>query len=152
MDKRLLVEAKICTGCRLCEIICSMTHENGRIDIGKARIQVISDIVEGIDNPTVCKQCARPPCAKACPVQAIEHDQRLKIPVVISEKCIGCMACIEACPFSAMFMDRKNGIAIKCDLCNGDPQCVKFCRAYPHIGRSALSYCTVEEWVARRSH
>lgn len=150
MDKRLLVDKKICTGCRLCEITCSMFHEKGRINTRKARIQVMSDILEGIDNPIVCKQCTRAPCMEACPVQAIELDQRLKIPRVIPERCIGCMACVEACPFSAMFFDRETGVAIKCDLCGGDPQCVKFCRAYPHIGRSSLSYCTVEEWIAQR--
>lgn len=43
------------------------------------------------------------------------------------DKCIGCRTCVSVCPFGAMHfvaIDRK---VIKCDLCDGDPQCVRFC-------------------------
>ena len=37
------------------------------------------------------------------------------------------MACLEACPFGAIFFDSEQGVAIMCDLCGGDPACVKRC-------------------------
>ena len=139
MGGRIVADARFCTGCRYCEIICSLFHEK-KVNPRKARIKVISDLLKGVDNPKVCNQCANPPCMKACPQGAIEFDKILKIPVVIENRCKGCKACVEACPFGEMFFDQERNVALKCDLCQGDPQCIKFCRALPHIGCTALSY------------
>jgi Fe-S-cluster-containing dehydrogenase component len=41
------------------------------------------------------------------------------------ELCIGCEACVSQCPFGViMALPEK---VVKCELCNGDPQCVKYC-------------------------
>jgi len=50
------------------------------------------------------------------------------------DKCIGCKACVSACPFGAIFYDPKERLVMKCDLCKGEPLCVKFCPT------GALSY------------
>lgn len=142
MSRRILVDTRFCTGCRYCEIVCSLFHEK-EVNPRKARIMIISNPLKGIDSPKVCHQCANPLCMDVCPQGAIEIDEILKIPVIAEDKCVGCKVCVEACPFGAMFFDLERNIALKCDLCRGDPQCVKFCRALPHIGRAALSY--VEE-------
>lgn len=139
MSKRIVANARFCTGCRYCEIICSLFHEK-KVNPRKARIKIISKLLEGIDEPKVCHQCINPPCLKACPREAIKIDETLKIPIVFEDKCIGCKACVEACPFGEMFFDDERHVALKCDLCGGDPQCIKFCRALPHIGRAALLY------------
>lgn len=62
-----------------------------------------------------------------CPVKAISRDEKLSRVMVNQDKCIGCRSCVAVCPFGAMgfnVIDRKN---FKCDLCDGDPQCVRFC-------------------------
>ncbi|PCN50495.1 4Fe-4S ferredoxin, partial [Candidatus Geothermarchaeota archaeon ex4572_27] len=51
-------------------------------------------------------------------------------------KCIGCKSCNYACPLSAPIFIEELRASSKCDLCDGDPECVKFCssgalRAYP---------------------
>jgi Fe-S-cluster-containing hydrogenase component 2 len=62
-----------------------------------------------------------------CPVKAISRDEKLSRVMVNHNICIGCRSCVTICPFGAMnfsAIDRKN---FKCDLCDGDPQCVRFC-------------------------
>jgi len=61
------------------------------------------------------------------PVKAISRDEKLSRVMVDHNICIGCRSCVTVCPFGAMgfnVIDRKN---FKCDLCDGDPQCVRFC-------------------------
>lgn len=62
-----------------------------------------------------------------CPVKAISRDEKYSRVMVNQNTCIGCRSCVAICPFGAMnfnVIDRK---VFKCDLCDGDPQCVRFC-------------------------
>lgn len=77
-----------------------------------------------LDIAITCRQCADPPCAAACPTGAI-RKRRDGLVEVEEARCIGCGACVEACPFGAITL--ADGKAIKCDLCGGDPACVKQC-------------------------
>jgi Fe-S-cluster-containing hydrogenase component 2 len=43
------------------------------------------------------------------------------------ELCIKCQECLTACPYKAIFFDGIDDKVIKCDLCGGDPKCVRFC-------------------------
>ena len=79
-----------------------------------------------------CMHCSEAPCAKACPVNAIEvHPEG---PVVIRpDKCIGCRYCIEACPYNVPRYDPETNKVYKCTMCvdrvqNGlAPACVEAC-------------------------
>ena len=35
--------------------------------------------------------------------------------------------CTIACPFGATFYDADDDLILKCDLCGGAPECVKYC-------------------------
>jgi carbon-monoxide dehydrogenase iron sulfur subunit len=48
--------------------------------------------------------------------------------ILDEEACDGCGACVDACPYQAVQVDEERGMALKCDLCNGDPQCISVCR------------------------
>ncbi|RPJ15892.1 MAG: 4Fe-4S dicluster domain-containing protein, partial [Desulfobacteraceae bacterium] len=41
--------------------------------------------------------------------------------------CIGCRSCVSVCPFGAMSYNQIDKKVFKCDLCGGQPQCVRFC-------------------------
>ena len=62
-----------------------------------------------------------------CPDNAIHYDTELAMPIIDEEKCTGCMKCVRECPFQGINYDRMNKKALKCDLCGGDPICVKVC-------------------------
>jgi Fe-S-cluster-containing hydrogenase component 2 len=111
-----------CTGCRICELYCSLRHERV-LNPKKARLRVIRK-EPAIDKPIACLQCADPPCAKVCPTNAITRDAKADMVVVEESKCIGCGACVEACPFGAIWLHPERKVAIKCDLCEA---CVPRC-------------------------
>jgi Fe-S-cluster-containing hydrogenase component 2 len=124
--KAVSADAKVCAGCRTCEMICSLSHE-GCIDMGKSRIMVTSNPFKGSFAPRVCHQCADFPCCYACPEDAIGVDRGSGIVLINAERCTGCRACEEACPYNVIGYDAENKKAFKCDFCNGDPECVKWC-------------------------
>jgi len=63
----------------------------------------------------------------ACSVGAITRDPKTEAVVIDDEKCIRCKKCIEACPFDAIWFSEETNKILKCDLCGGDPQCIKWC-------------------------
>lgn len=120
---------KLCTGCRLCELVCSAYHV-GEFAPSRARIGVKNAPVEGRSEVMACFSCPNAPCIAACPQQAISRLGPRHPLVVDPAKCDGCSgepACVPACPYGAMYFDRVALYALACDLCGGDPQCVKYC-------------------------
>lgn len=140
MAKVLNIDYEKCTGCRLCELVCSVYHE-GVSNPTKSRINIIKWEAEGLYIPVSCQQCEDAPCKTACPVKAIDRDETLNRVTIDYDKCIGCRSCMAVCPFGAMGFDITNKKVFKCDLCDGDPQCVKFCevKAVDYVDAETLN-------------
>jgi Fe-S-cluster-containing hydrogenase component 2 len=62
-----------------------------------------------------------------CPVGAISRDEETGAIVLDQDLCIGCNMCLTVCPLGGISVDPETGTIIKCDLCQGDPECVKHC-------------------------
>ncbi|MCX7715814.1 MAG: 4Fe-4S dicluster domain-containing protein, partial [Endomicrobia bacterium] len=123
--KKLIVDAKKCSGCRYCELVCVFNKEK-TIQPSLSRITVFYNWDEGISVPVVCYHCDDAPCIKICPVGALSRDS-VDAVVVDYEKCIGCRMCTIACPFGAIVYSAEKNKILKCDLCSGTPLCVNFC-------------------------
>lgn len=143
MAKVLNIDYEKCTGCRLCELVCSVYHE-GVSNPTKSRINIIKWEAEGLYIPVSCQQCEDAPCKAACPVKAIDRDETLNRVTIDYDKCIGCRSCMAVCPFGAMGFDIKSKKVFKCDLCDGEPQCVRFCEV------KALEYVEAETLNIRK--
>ena len=126
--KKLVVDLGKCTGCKSCQIICALTNES-EANYDFARINISKDDILGFSAPIPCAQCLDAPCVEACPVEAIVLDPKTGAKVIDAEACILCEACLTACPYGAIRIIEKGGETkiIKCDLCKGDPECVKQC-------------------------
>ena len=91
--------------------------------------------------PITCQQCQDAPCLNVCPVKAISRNEEQGQVAVDYDVCIGCRSCVGACPFGAMIFNPTDRRVFKCDLCDGDPQCVRFCeeKAVDFIESDAVS-------------
>ena len=126
MGKVLTIDHEKCTGCRLCELVCSVKHD-GISNPVRSRIKVMKWEDEGLYVPISCQQCQDAPCMKGCPVNAIFQNDDLGRVEIDYDLCIGCRTCVAVCPFGAMNFNHIDRKVAKCDLCDGDPQCARFC-------------------------
>jgi len=122
----LLVDPEKCTGCRLCEIACSLKNE-GTHSPTASRIHVVKWMRSGVYIPMVCQQCDSPVCETVCPMDAVKRDEETGGMVIDYDRCVGCRMCVIFCPFGGVGIDPAHGRVVKCELCCGDPVCVKFC-------------------------
>ena len=122
--KRLVVDAEKCSGCRLCEMVCSF-HHDGRFSPSLSRVTVVKDDRHGMDYPLFCRQCDPCPSVEACPTGALKKTGG-GIVALVEEDCIGCGACLDACTFDAIKMSMFSKPLI-CDLCGGSPVCAERC-------------------------
>jgi Fe-S-cluster-containing dehydrogenase component len=123
-----------CVGCADCVVACQ-TENN--VPIGYARDWIIEK-VQG-QYPTLnlhfesqrCNHCSDAPCVRVCPTGA-SHIIEGGIVKVTHNECIGCGACIEACPYEARYF-HPDGYVDKCTFCNHrvedglNPACVSVC-------------------------
>jgi protein NrfC len=122
----LLVDTRKCQGCMTCMLACSLAHE-GKENLSLSRIQVMQNPFGKFpDDITLeqCRQCVEPACLEACPTGALHVDAESgNVRRVDADECIGCMSCVNACPFapSRAIWNFEDGHAQKCDLCVATP-------------------------------
>ncbi|MBJ94925.1 MAG: 4Fe-4S ferredoxin [Rickettsiales bacterium] len=81
---------------------------------------------------TRCNHCANPPCVRICPTQAM-YQRADGIVEFDGDACIGCKACMQACPYDAIYIDPETQTAAKCHYCSHrielelEPACVVVC-------------------------
>jgi len=158
MRYAMVIDLSKCVGCNACTVSCKT---NNGIPMGILWAKVITEEIGTYPNakmaftPVLCMHCKEAPCVKACPTGA---SQKLDngITWIDENKCMGCKACILACPYEAryfnpkeplgyypekgyteqekaQFSDYQSGIVTKCDFCidrvgeGKDPACVQTC-------------------------
>ncbi|MEF3275029.1 MAG: polysulfide reductase NrfD [Chloroflexus sp.] len=114
-----LIDQRKCIGCHACSTACKSENE---VPLGVYRTWVKYVETGTFPNTrrhfqvTRCNHCANPPCVRICPVTAmyqrtdgiVEFDPRV---------CIGCKACMQACPYDAIYIDPETHNAAKCHFC-----------------------------------
>lgn len=132
-DNVLFYDESKCTGCRYCEIACSLRHHNQlNFELSNLTINTKVTFKEGKMSSSLdfsaahCIHCDPAPCQIVCPTGAIQKE--LDGRVFLNElKCIGCRSCTFACSLSVAWFDSEAHLSHKCDLCDGEPQCVDVC-------------------------
>jgi Fe-S-cluster-containing dehydrogenase component/formate-dependent nitrite reductase membrane component NrfD len=129
------IDLRKCIGCHACTIACKAEHQ---IPVGVNRCWV-KTVEKGTfpDTrrfffPVLCNQCVDAPCVRICPTRAL-FRRRDGIVDLNAASCIGCRACMEACPYDQLFIDPNTHTAEKCNFCANRvenkllPACVSVC-------------------------
>lgn len=130
MTKKIVVNQKNCSGCKLCEMNCSAWHFTVSAPHLSA-IRIIGRESHADFTPTLCQQCSDRFCVNSCPQEALTVNEITGAIMIDHETCVLCGACVSACPLNAITITTNlegDEYLLVCDLCGGDPQCVKYCR------------------------
>ncbi len=145
--RMIAVDLKRCTGCRTCEAVCSAYNHKEQVNgelldglgnpcLTNIRVHTFNP---DVDVPAVCAMCPDNPCIMACPVEphpetgrrALYRDEQTGAIKNDLERCIACGSCAKACKEQRVGVIYPNPETNKpermCTLCDGDPQCVKYC-------------------------
>ncbi len=135
MNYGFVIDNRKCIGCHACTVACKAEHD---VPLGVNRTWV-KYVEKGAFPDTRrffsvlrCNHCEDAPCETICPVSAI-YTRSDGIVDFDSERCIGCKACIQGCPYDAIYIDPRSDTAAKCNYCahrvevSLQPPCVVVC-------------------------
>ena len=135
MEYGFVIDQRKCIGCHACTVACKAENE---VPVGSFRTWV--KYVDKGAFPSVrrhftvlrCNHCDQAPCVEICPVVAL-HKRPDRIVDLDRDLCIGCQACMQACPYDALYLNPDSGTAEKCHYCAHrtelglEPACVIVC-------------------------
>lgn len=135
MQYGFVIDQRKCIGCHACTVACKSENE---VPVGNFRTWVKYTEIGSF--PTVkrhfavlrCNQCTNAPCITICPVTALSKRDD-GIVDLDKDACVGCKACIQACPYDAIYLNEDTGGAEKCHYCahrveqNLKPACEVVC-------------------------
>jgi len=119
MNYAWVIDQTKCIGCHACSTACKSEND---VPLGVHRTWVKNVEVGGFPNVRRhfavlrCNHCADPPCVHICPVSAM-YQRADGIVDIAHDRCIGCKACMQACPYDAIHMDPSDDTAAKCHFC-----------------------------------
>ena len=136
-----IIDNRKCIGCHACTVACKSEHD---VPIGVNRTWV--KYIEHGEFPDSnrffsvmrCNHCDDAPCTTICPVTAL-YRRDDGIIDFDNDRCIGCKACTQACPYDALYIDPNTKTAAKCNYCTHrvdkgiEPACVVVCPVHAII-------------------
>ncbi|MEE2829564.1 MAG: 4Fe-4S dicluster domain-containing protein, partial [Myxococcota bacterium] len=141
MNFGFVIDNRSCIGCHACSTACKSENE---VPLGVYRTWVKYTETGAWPDPqrhfqvTRCNHCSNPPCARICPTAAM-YQRSDGIVEFDASACIGCKACLQACPYDAIYIDPETRTAAKCHYCSHrtdrglEPACVVVCPTHAII-------------------
>jgi Fe-S-cluster-containing dehydrogenase component/formate-dependent nitrite reductase membrane component NrfD len=130
-----VIDNRKCIGCHACTVACK-TENHVPLSVNRTWVKYVEKgqfpNTRRVFQVTRCNHCENPPCVTICPVTAM-YQRKDGIVDFSSERCIGCKACMQACPYDSIYIDPDDGTAAKCHFCAHrtevglEPSCVVVC-------------------------
>src|SRR5579864_7903929 len=130
-----IIDNRKCIGCHACTVACK-TENHVPLTVNRTWVKYVEKEqfpnTRRVFQVTRCNHCENPPCVTICPVTAM-YQRKDGIVDFSSELCIGCKACMQACPYDSIYIDPDEGTAAKCHFCAHrtevglEPSCVVVC-------------------------
>ncbi|MEJ5349245.1 MAG: 4Fe-4S dicluster domain-containing protein [Desulfosoma sp.] len=133
--ERVMVRFERCVGCHSCELACRVAHSrSGSLAVAileepKPKRRIFVEQAAESPAPFLCRHCEDAPCVRCCPTGALRFDEASGLVVYGVDRCIGCHACVMACPFGVIQPGAGDLFVVKCDRCPDRdlPACVEAC-------------------------
>lgn len=141
MNYGFVIDNRKCIGCHACSTACKSENE---VPLGVYRTWVkYTEVGRYPDvsrrfQVTRCNHCDNAPCVRICPVTAM-YQREDGIVDFDSDACIGCKACMQACPYDSIHINPETHTAAKCNFCahrvekDLEPSCVVVCPTHAII-------------------
>lgn len=130
-----VIDNRLCIGCHACTVACKTEHSDP-VGINKTWVQYLEKGVhpraERAFHVLRCNHCANAPCVEICPTASLSV-RKDAIVDFDPDRCIGCKACMQACPYDAIDIHPESGTATKCNYCSHrvdagrEPACAVVC-------------------------
>lgn len=177
----MAIDLSRCNGCNACVVACKVEHNAPK---GILLTVILEKEVGQYPNsnrafyPVLCNHCEQPPCVPVCPTKAT-YKRDDGIVLIDWDTCIGCGACIQACPYGQRFYVKDNritypgsaleyenpavhksptGVPVKCDFCyhrvdeGRQPACVETCPTHARIfGKLDEGEKPLNELISRKN-
>jgi len=135
MNYGFIIDNRKCIGCHACTVACKSEHDTA-IGVNRTWVKYIEKgafpNTHRAFSVMRCNHCAESPCTAICPTTAL-YARGDGIVDFDNRRCIGCKACMQACPYDAIHIDPDTGTAAKCNYCAHrvevglEPPCVNVC-------------------------
>lgn len=117
----------LCDGCGACMTACAEA-KSGTRDPAEARLSILPALAEGeAPELSLCRQCGMPDCVTHCPAGALSKNPTTGVVECDDARCVTCLLCTAGCSYGGISYQAASGSMAKCDLCDGDPACVRAC-------------------------
>lgn len=143
-----IIDNRKCIGCHACTVACK-TENHVPLTVNRTWVKYVEKgtfpNTRRVFQVTRCNHCENPPCVTICPVTAM-YQRKDGIVDFSSERCIGCKACMQACPYDSIYIDPDEGTAAKCHFCAHrtevglEPSCVVVCPEHAIIAGDLDAY------------
>jgi len=140
----MVIDLRTCLGCQACTAACTQEnqtpywHDKWRTQVNDVQRGKFPHVTRDFF-PRLCMHCENAPCVEVCPTGA-SYRTKEGVVLVDYEKCMGCQACVVACPYGARYPYEREDVAKAKEIFGEDNR-----HKVPHVDKCTFCYHRLAE-------